>query len=564
MARPPAGPRSRTAAAPGATGGLVLLLLAGCGACLQPDPGLKVVVPAMPSTLDWSTSDANSWVNYPAILATMRGLTELGPDNAPRPGIARSWTRERTPEGHERYVFQLREDVRWSDGVTSVLAQDFVTAWRRAVVGRERGELADVLGAPELLELQARGRTPTAEDLERLAVRALGPHTLEVVLGAPRSYFLARMANVYLFFPAPTADLAGLSEEARRDYFDRPRDGKPMAVGPFRVERWDRAAERVRLVRNPSSAFAPPLGPSERPVEVVTLLRSEVGPALYQRGRVGFVFVDSAIALQRARLEDLQRRELLSTYFLAFNTTRPPLDDAAVRRALARALDRDALTAGLLPAARPTLTLLPANLPLAARPEEAARLPRFEPEEARRALQGRVGRPLRLVYRAGESFVPEVALAERLKAQLGAVGVEVALEPRFDFSAELARLAPDGHRAPDLYLRRLGADYAHPNTFFTYFEASGSHHTGWERQDGGRAIARFGELLARADAEADPERARVLYVEAQQLLVGEQAVIAPIFHPDRYFRVRQRLVGLDVDPFNFLSLREVRERAEPR
>ena len=44
---------------------LLGMLLAACGPCgFQPDPGVKVVVPAMPSTLDWSTSDPTSWVNY--------------------------------------------------------------------------------------------------------------------------------------------------------------------------------------------------------------------------------------------------------------------------------------------------------------------------------------------------------------------------------------------------------------------------------------------------------------------------------------------------------------------
>ena len=34
----------------------------------------------------------------------------------------------------------------------------------------------------------------------------------------------------------------------------------------------------------------------------------------------------------------------------------------------------------------------------------------------------RVGRPLRLIYRAGDSFVPEVAIAERIAAQLARAG----------------------------------------------------------------------------------------------------------------------------------------------
>jgi ABC-type oligopeptide transport system substrate-binding subunit len=138
------------------------------------------------------------------------------------------------------------------------------------------------------------------------------------------------------------------------------------------------------------------------------------------------------------------------------------------------------------------------------------------------------------------------------------VGVKVVLDARSDFAAEVARRTAAGPRAYDLYLRRLGADYAHPNTFFTLFEKTGLHQSGWETQAGGEPMARFESLLERADAESDLERARPLYAAAQELLLGEMAVIAPLYHPDRYFRARPFLHGVDVDPFNFLSLRELR------
>ncbi|ATB31877.1 peptide ABC transporter substrate-binding protein [Melittangium boletus] len=543
---------------------LALVLVAtGCGRCgFQAEPGVKIVVPAMPTTLDWSHSDPTSWSNYPVMLATQRGLTTLAPDNSVQPGLARSWERVLTERGQEVFTFHLREDVRWSDGTTPLTAQDFVLGWHRALQGRERGEMMDLAGAEDVLALQERGASPEALQaaLARVGVEAVDAHTLRVTLSQPRGYFLARLANVYLFFPTPSAVLQGRSEEAVRDYFDRPRDGHPLALGPYRVEEWDRAGERVRLVHNPHSAFLPPLGPGERFAPVLTLLKSEVGPALYERGRVAFVFVDSAVALRGRAPEDLQREPLLSTYFLGFNTEKAPLNRPEVRRALSQAIDREALMKGLLPEVRPSQVLLPPELPGAATPEEAARLPHFEPERARETLASVAGldRPLRLVYRSGDSFVPEVAIAERLAAQLARVGVQVTLDARSDFSAEVARRTPSGPRAYDLYLRRLGADYAHPNTFFTLFEKSGLHQTGWETQRGGEPMARFESLLERADAEPDAERARTLYAQAQALLLDEMAVIAPLYHPDRYFRARTFLHGVDVDPFNFLSLRELR------
>jgi peptide/nickel transport system substrate-binding protein len=65
-------------------------------------------------------------------------------------------------------------------------------------------------------------------------------------------------------------------------------------------------------------------------------------------------------------------------------------------------------------------------------------------------------------------------------------------------------------------------------------------------------------VLQRADALPESSAAAELYARAQEILLEEAVVIAPIYHPDRYFRVRPSLLGLDVDPFNFLSLRELR------
>jgi peptide/nickel transport system substrate-binding protein len=539
-----------------------LLCFCSCDRCgLQPEPGIKVVVPAMPTTLDWSNSDPSSWANYPVLLATMRGLTSLGSDSDVRPGLAESWQRQCCPDGREIYTFHLRSDVRWSDGTTPLSADDFVFAWRRAVQGRERGEMLDLLGAERALRLlDARAAAAEVQSaLEGLGVQALDSRTLRVTLASPRNYFLARIANVYLFFPAPSTLLQGRSEEEIRAYFERPSGGHPLSLGPYRVDSWDRAGERVRLVRNRHSAFSAAMAAGENPADVVTLMRSEVGPALFDRGRVDFVFVDGAVALQQERRADLRRRELLSTYFLAFNTQRPPLDRAEVRRALAASLDRASLFQGLLPAARLATSLLPPGLPGAEYGESA---PLLRPRDADAVLrQLRTSRALRLVYRAGESFVPEIAIAERLKAQLGAVGIRVELDPRQDFFGEIARTAADGYPAADLYLRRLGADYAHPKSFFTLFEREGNHYTGWEKLEGGAALERFEHLLRQADAMDSPSTAAPLYARAEAMLLAEQAVIAPLYHPDRYFRVRPELLGLDVDPFNFVSLSNLRVRA---
>ncbi len=51
------------------------------------------------------------------------------------------------------------------------------------------------------------------------------------------------------------------------------------------------------------------------------------------------------------------------------------------------------------------------------------------------------------------------------------------------------------------------------------------------------------------DASALADRAW----EAQRILLAEEAVLVPLFYPDRYFRTRPWLRELTIDPFNFID-----------
>jgi MarR-like DNA-binding transcriptional regulator SgrR of sgrS sRNA len=77
-----------------------------------------------PITLDPTLADDTGSGNV--IGQLFSGLVELTPDMNVVPGVARSWE---VSDGGRRYLFHLRDDVRWSDG-TPVTAGDFEYAWK--------------------------------------------------------------------------------------------------------------------------------------------------------------------------------------------------------------------------------------------------------------------------------------------------------------------------------------------------------------------------------------------------------------------------------------------------
>lgn len=553
---------------------ILLLVLGGCRCpsrphtdpsrtdCYRGDGIIRVAISAQPNTLDWNRSSETSYVNYPVIHAMMRGLTRLDARNAPAPDLAERWDVELTRDSppHQVLTFHLKPGLVWSDGVTPLVAQDFAFAWKRGLaVGFETAELGDLLGAAEVRQARdAADPARLAEALARVGVEALDDLTLRVTLVSPRSYFLSRVATVYPFFPAPSRLLEGRPEAELHAYFDQPTASSPVVLGAFRVAGWDRTADGAPLRLEPN-----PFGPGAHDPGVpkaIVVLQSSLGQLLYDRCEVDFLYLDEPSALRRA--SGFSRRELLSSYWLGLNAS---LLDLRLRRAISLALDRPRLVEGLLPAARPAFGFLPDDLPGAVHDGDprAADFPRFDLARARAlvAESGYDGRALPLLVRTSGSFMPEVAIADGVRRQLRDVGVNVSLVTSADFSNDIKD--PDDRVRYPLFLRRIGADYAHPQTFFTAFAPRGINYTGFEALDGGAAVNELQALVEGGAAELDAEAATTVFTRAQRLLLVDHAVLVPIYYPDRYFRTRSWIDGLGVDPFNFITLRDARIRGRP-
>lgn len=225
-------------------------------------------------------------------------------------------------DGRTVLRLSLRQDVRWHDGVPTTAA-DVVWTLERA---------RDPAVA-----------YPRAGDLRRLvAVNVIDAFTVDLQFDGPQPVFPDVLTDLALL---PSHLLADLAPERLRDAaFNR----APVGNGPFEFvayrpnQRW----EFRRHERFPAALGRPGI---ERLVIVVVdepatklaaLTSGEldfagINPAHaeFVRGNPSLRVVDYPIAL---------------TYGVVFNLRRPPLDDARVRRALSRAVDRQAIIEGYL------------------------------------------------------------------------------------------------------------------------------------------------------------------------------------------------------------------------
>ena len=243
-------------------------------------------------------------------------LVREGPDAEPLPGAAESWTVD--PEG-DRITFRLRDDLRWHDG-EPVTARDVAFTWERAVdpaVPFANPAYFDAWEAVEVLD----------ERTVRFTVR-------------PRSHLLYGWMRTALLPEHLLDDVP--PEELETHPFGTT---APVGNGPFRfVERVP--GDRWTFEANPD--FPDALG--GRPFVDRYVYRQipedAVAAAELRAGEVDlWLDADPAAAARLAEDTTLAVTSFPAPEyaFIAWNTRRPALRDASVRRALTMAIDRAAI-----------------------------------------------------------------------------------------------------------------------------------------------------------------------------------------------------------------------------
>ncbi|HEY0351265.1 MAG TPA: ABC transporter substrate-binding protein, partial [Gemmatimonadales bacterium] len=162
---------------------------------------------------------------------------------------------------------------------------------------------------------------------------------------------------------------------------------------------------------------------------------------------------------EEGHAQELQRRPALRDLYLAINTTRGPLKDVRVRRALNHAVDVPTLLSTLfagrgVPAA--------GSLPPGIAGYDSTRAPySYDPSEARRLL-AEAGYPNGFAIKLWRTQRAELArLAQSIQQNLAEVGVRAEIVER---DASSARAAVRTGEA-DLFLTDWWADYPDPENF---------------------------------------------------------------------------------------------------
>ncbi|WP_221030589.1 peptide ABC transporter substrate-binding protein [Actomonas aquatica] len=298
---------------------------------------LHVASTGEPSELD--PAIINAPPDFKIVPMLFEGLLIADPTTLEaRPGVAARW--DVSADGLT-YTFHLRPDARWSNG-DPVTAADFLFSWQRVLspaLGSQYTFLFDnVVGASDF----AAGRS---NDFTTVGFGAPDASTVTITLNQPTPYFPVIVANNPVWAPVHRATVESVgSATARGTGWTKP--GTMVTNGPFHLTEW-RPNDVIRLEKSPNYWDASHvrlnavvyhaydnLESAERAFRAGQLHRTERVPP-------------SRLPVYREQGEASLLREVpsLIARFVNLNTRHPPLDDPRVRRALALALDREAITA---------------------------------------------------------------------------------------------------------------------------------------------------------------------------------------------------------------------------
>jgi ABC-type oligopeptide transport system substrate-binding subunit len=373
-------------------------------------------------------------------------------------------------------------------------------------------------------------------DAEGVGLHAPAPDTLEITLGEAGAQ-LRHVAALWLGAPAPGE---GASDQESN--------------GPYVLDSW--AGERITLRPNAGYWAGPPPAPlvvlsRQRAVEdALTDLSGgaaspRAGPAdgraaaavladvvPVPEGLVGSVLADPRLDGRRLR----QPRAAM--LWLTLNVTRPPLNDATVRKALAYAIDRQRYVEAVLDGAgEPAYSLLPAGTP-GHDPAAGAGFG-VRPEVVRALLESAgygsdAAQPLTITIPAtGAGRRAATFLRDELERNAGLPLGVVELD-RYSYVRALER------RQFDLAFSGWESPYPDPEGWFwlPFGAGKAENRTGWENRT-------FDALWGRADAVIDPEARLALFQAAQQILLDEMPVVF-LAQPVRLAAVHPRVAGLTV------------------
>ena len=472
---------------------------------LDGDDSLVIALQSDPTSLDPRL--ATDAMSSRVIDLLFNGLFRSDPKGRLQPELVESYELQ----GETAYVFKLRKNVRFSNGI-ELTAQDvkftIVSILDPALGSRKRASFKNVA-----------------------MIETMDRYSLTIWLKKPQASFLESLKIGII--PREYAEKAGEGFGSR-----------PVGTGPFKLVGWDKGG-RIELRRHDDYFRGPP------PIHAITCkVVPDTSTRLLElrKGSVDFVQNDIPPELVHSFDQDpsftVQMSPSSTFKYVGVNLKHPILSRREVRRAVAHAIDRKAIIDNLLLGqASPASGLLC--------PSNAFYVPDLPTYEFNPSLAGRIldEAGLRIEPQTGHRFAITFKtskdqranqIAQIIQQQLAEVGVKAEIGS-FEWATFYSDIISGNF---DIYsLTWVGI--SDPDFFYDAFHSNNVPLHGVNRGHFSNSdIDRFTEL---GKAELDPAKRYETYRQVQEIIAQELPYI-PLWYPHNVAIMTNRLSGFELYP----------------
>ena len=505
---------------------LVLAGVAGCGGSGQPaDSGSQLVVARVKDAVILDPAQATDGMSLNLTQEMMKGLVQFKNGTFDvEPAIAKSWSA--SADG-KTWTFVLRDGLKFSDGTpidASAVKFNF-DRWRLTKNpyhgNLPYGYYADMFGGfPGLIS----------------DVRVKDARTVVFSLTRPFGPFLRDVAMPSFAIGSPTAIRANLASFGQQ----------PVGYGPYVLREWVKD-DRITLAANPQWRGA-------RPAYATVIVRDIPDQATsvleMQKGDIDILTdprPDDARALASQKGLTVYQQPSNNNSYVAMNMDKAPFERAAVRSAIAYAIDvRAIVKAFYAPGAVVADNWTPPGM-LGENP--AVRAYPYDPQKAKQLLtQAGLGAGFStdLYYpTAPRPYMPEPQrIAEAIQADLKKVGITVTLQP-FEFGVFLDKVRNGDHA---MCLIGWSGDNGDPDNFdYPLLDAdsanakpNGQNYSFWRDPQ-------FHQLMLQGQGTLDQAKRAAIYRSANAL-IHERVPAIPIVHTTVPIVVKNSVGGFVPSP----------------
>lgn len=477
-----------------------------------------------------SSSSRTLRINYEEDIPVLdprmaRDLPSVTPIHALYEGLMRSQQGKLEPALVEKidispdqkmYTFTLKNTF-WSNG-DPLTAEDFVQTWKTV--------LNPAFPAPNAYQLYIIKGAKSAKEgsisLDKIGISAPDAKTLIVELETPTPHFL-EMTSCHFFYPVHAQLREGKKEHSRI----------LIGNGPFKLDSWKDHSELI-LVKNLSYWNSPSVK-----MDGIVFIKLEPNTALQLYESGGLDWTGSPIStIPQDAVSTLRKRGQLAvspgagTHWLRINTESYPLNNVDLRKALAYALDRQAIVDHVTQGNQiPATGIIPPSL---SGWEKKQYFKDNDPASARIFLQkalGQMGLTLESLPQITLSYAKDernhkIAQAVQQQWQT-ALGIAVNLESN-------EKQVQFNHLTNGNYQVSTGswfADYKDPINFLEIFKSKNNptNNTRWENEH-------YRNILDSSTVELDEKTRQAQFQQAEKMLINEMPVIPLFFSTFNYVK----------------------------